>query len=241
MKKIVIYFLFLVITGCAGVSETSEEANRGVTYDNIFFSEKKPTLNINISKEFSYFGHYHEKKFLQYTDGNGGAYHDTDSYYFIQNKNNKRISKIISIEISKISFGFYGPDIYSWMNPNLNSETINHLGEYYQSGITVSGFACNDEKKSNLFINKGYILPNTFLLRATGRRFGHNNNYLFNIYYAEDINQEQLSPKNLKNNTLSDKEKSFLNSFSKRAIDSFSFSDMAAQKNNKIQLINLNK
>lgn len=239
MKKYATCFLLTLITGCAGISQTSETTKRGVTNDNVFFSDNKPALSVKINKEFTYFGHYHEKKFIQYTDGNGGAYQNFDSYYFIK-PDNKRISKMITIEISNINFGFYGPDIYSWMHPSLKSETTNYLGEYYQTGITVSGFACNDTKRTNLFINKGYILPNAFLLKATGRRLGYNGNYLFHIYYAEDINQEQLNPINVRNNTLNDEEKSLLDSFSKRAVDSFSFLNVSAPKDDNIQLINLN-
>lgn len=236
MKSYIFYFLFLFIIGCSSTSKKQEETNQGVTTDNVFFSNKNPQISVNISKKFSYFGHLHEKKYFQYTNGNGGSYHNIDSYYFIESKEDKKISKIITFETKNINFGQYTQDANAWMDIKINQETLNHFGEYYQSATTTSKFACNDMKK-NLFISKGYILPNLFIIRTTSRVFGYNNQYLFRICYAEKIDVDKI---NLNNAIPSENETLYLNSFSKRASNDISFSSINSIKSSKLQLIDLN-
>ncbi len=235
MKNKFLYTLFLIIAGCSSFSKKQEENIQGVTTDNVFFSKNTPALSVSISREFSYFGHLHENKYFPYTDGSGGSYHNIDSYYFVEDNKNKEISKIITIETKKIDFGEYKQDTTEWMNPKINLETLNYLGESYQAGTTIANFACNDTQRK-LFTSKGYILPSSFLIRTASRRFGYNNQYLFRICYAEDID---IDPTKLNNAILNDSDKLYLDLFSKRASNSIRFSNVYPIKNSKLQLINL--
>jgi len=228
MKKFLAVLTILFLAGCAGIDT---KINRGVIGENTFISEKHPELSIKVGNDFSYIGHFYEKKYEKYQDVAGGSYHDFDYFYFVKAGENKKISKLIEIRINKIRSGWLGAEMFPWMKPNFNSGTIEYLGKNYQYGTTVTGFGSG--KNSNFLIEKGYILPNSFLLKGIGRRLGNNNNIAFHVYYAEDINEmggKYTTIKDWKTETgLNDEQKSILNAFLARADTSFSFTKLEKQ------------
>ena len=227
MKKFLALLSFLLITGCAG---TAIQINRGVIDKNTFFSEKFPELSIKIGNEFFYLGHFYEEKYEKYLDVPGGSYHDFDYFYFVKAGENNKISKLIEIRINKIRSGWLGSEMFPWMKPNLNSGTIEYLGKIYQFGTTVTGFGSG--KNSDFILEKGYILPNSFLVKGTGRRLGNNNNIAFHVYYAEDINEMGGKYSHIKDwkkeSGLNEEQKSILNAFLARAESSFSYAKLEA-------------
>ena len=229
MHKFVVILTLLPIIGC---TSTATIINRGVIDKNIFFSEKYPELSIKIEKEFFYLGHFYEKKYEKYLDVSGGSYHDVDYFYFVKADKNKKISKLIEIRINKIRSGWLGSEMFPWMKPNYNSGTIEYLGKNYQYGTTVAGFGSGEN--SNFILEKGYILPNSLLVKGIGRRLGNNNNMAFHVYYVEDINEiggKYTQIKDWKKESgLNEEQKTILNSFLARAESSFSIVKIGAPK-----------
>ena len=236
MKKLATVLLLIWFTGCVSTTNkinraVNQETNNDVT-SNTFFSEKYPELSIKINDRLSYLGHFYEEKYIEYQDISGGSTHDFDYYYFIQSGPNKKISKLIEIRINKIRSGWLGAEMFPWMKPNFSSGTTEYLGKKYQFGTTVTGFG--NGKNSNYILEKGYILPNSFLVKGIGRRTGRDNNIAFHVYYAEDINEIGGAYTNIKDwkkeTGLNEEQNEILNSFLDRAGNSFEFSELELPK-----------
>lgn len=184
MKILFVILPLFILTGCTGlISETS----RRVVDENRFISDKLPKLSLVVDQDFLYLGSFVEKDHREYTDGTSGVAHtETEHFYFIQSNENKEISKMVEIRIHRVrSSGFFpaGQGLFSKWKPNLDSGTKEYSGENYD--YIVAMMKIGQKKNSAFFADKGYLLPENFLVKGIGRQVA--NNLLFSIFYGENL------------------------------------------------------
>jgi hypothetical protein len=236
--KIVALLTLVIILGCSSVNKS---LGRGVYIDQskneFFYSTEDPRIILKFDEGLKYIGHIQEEKFLKYIDGIGGSFHVLDYYLFVEPGANNRIERVVTIKINKIKKGSVRSDLFDWIKPNFDSGTKDILGETYQVGATVSSLGI--EKDVKFIEDKGYIIPNSFLIRCFGKRLGLERNIAFYVYYAEDLSGfKEGNYKNIKlwqdSATLKFEQKEILKNFLTRAdkcISWFEYDELSVTSN----------
>lgn len=184
MKKNILFFMvvcIVIIFGCVGMKE-----KKSVLQDNIFISSTFPKIKIQINQDFKYIGKVEKQKHENHTTGYGGTFINYEYYIFLHPDNNNSFTKGALIRRSELASGYWLPDVFSKVKDKIDSGGMKINGKYYKYAVFSSASVFNNYEE--LFIyDKGYEVPNCFLVKGLGRRIGAGDKNLIKIIYFEDM------------------------------------------------------
>lgn len=203
---------FMLTFGCVKVE-------RKVLDNNIFYSSKNPLLNIKVNPELEFIGKADAKIYRDYTTSPGGTFHKNEAYIFGRIHEHTLQSAVI-ISFTTMRKGYYLPDVFSKIKNKIDSGSLKinkkrfHFCVYASSSPLVS-------YQETFLDDKGYVIPNCFLVKAYNRRTSIRNedDTLVTISYLEDIfYRTGYRCKDWKNvNAFAKEQSEFLTEFVKRS------------------------
>jgi hypothetical protein len=222
MRLLYVALIGLFFTSCAAL-----EPPKRWTEDNIFYSSKSPSLQIDVPDEFIYIGEF---------DGDYMAGKSLDPsikthtkrvlYNFGVIGENKRLLKLYQINIETLPIDQY------WTPWSIKDSMLMH-GMLKQGDENYPYAVVNRSHIGNLtsqyLLDKGIITPSCVLSLSATRRYGSNNNVRMHINYMEDVSSyseydiESCSDWN-KLPLFNDKQKNFIKKFEERAKEAIQLS-----------------
>jgi len=194
---------------------------RDVLQGNIFYSSTLPKIRMKVHYDLEYIGKTETAKFVEYTDWEGGSPVDRESYLFAHTEDN-RILEGVLIRISKLRAegGYWLPDLFARIKNQLDSGTMKIQGRRYQYSVFGSSRVFLRYERDFL-TDKGYLIPNCFMVKGLGRIVDADARTLMYILYMEDpsrIRGRKYSCRDWNNaNMLTTEQKEFLKEFTDRS------------------------
>jgi hypothetical protein len=215
-KMRVLYFFiavcFAFTFGCAGMTP-----ERGVRQDNTFYSSAFPKLEVNIHPDFEYIGKAEEKEHKKDVQQRGTHASDRESYLFgyIEDAKIKK-GVVVRIQTLVATRAYWLPDIFGRVKNKLDSGTVKIQGRTYQYMVVASS-RMGRKYERDFITNKGYIIPNAFLVKVLGKINGSKDEILIHIDYFEDISDKYSRRDWIDKDTLTTEQQSFLEAFNVRS------------------------
>lgn len=164
--------------GCADVQ-------RGVMNKRLFYSSEPP-LEILVAPDMVYRGAERSRKVVMSVDGYTRLDLHLEGHCFASIRGNE-IKRGVTVIIKNISSSFL-PDIYRNEKRILEKGVEDHQRESYEYIVSVVKNDSSDTLAS--LLPEGYTLPDCYLMRAMGRRYGADDNYVLDIRYVEPFDDE---------------------------------------------------
>ena len=179
MKLVWIAGLLAANVGCHSVV-------RGVSQDNLFRSSSQPKIEVRVDSRFNYLGEVNRRIYEDYVTSPGGSHHKQASYIFAHSAKDNTLAAVVIIVFSKIEEGYYLPDLFSRIKNKLNEGIEKVHGKSFQYCSFTSSSPL--EGYQEVFIlDKGYLIPNCFMVKAIARKVSIKGDALIKIMYAEDV------------------------------------------------------
>ncbi len=179
--------LFYSMIACFMLTFGCVKAERKVLDKNIFYSSKNPLLNIKVDPELKFIGKANANIYRDYTTSPGGTFHKNEAYIFGRIHNNTLQSAVI-ISFSTMRQGHYLPDVFSKIKNKIDSGSLKINNKRFHFCIYASSSPLVSYQE--IFLDdKGYVIPNCFLVKAYCRRTSirNDNDTRVTIKYLEDI------------------------------------------------------
>jgi hypothetical protein len=170
--------------GCAGL-----KPERSVLQNNIFYSSASPKVRMKIHSDFKYIGKAEKHGQAEDADTKGTTFVENESYLFGHIEDNRMLKGVL-IKISTIREAHWSwlPDLFPKVKNKLESSVMKIQGKSYQH-IVAAFTRVFSKYEEDFIIDKGYIIPNLFLMKGLGRLVGADNKTKIYIFYAEDISR----------------------------------------------------
>lgn len=211
MKKLslIIVILHAIVTiGCS----TSTSIQRGVMNNSVFYSSSPP-LEVRVSPDLNYEGMLNEKRKVSAAESEALLNLDTETHLFIKSRK-RQIEKAVIIYIKNISSSFF-PDIYRRKENVLARGIEKFKGKPYDS-LVLAGTPGSNEELS-ILSDKGYSLPNCYMMKAIGRRFGVQADIIADIRFIEALDENNFPCESwLNSDPITTEQKEFLQWFERR-------------------------
>jgi hypothetical protein len=180
MKYFLLLFILFLSAGCAGIE-------RNVSEENIFFSTLSPKIKIKIDSSFKYIG---KIKKIDLKDFDSYSYYERNEAFIFGNigdDNTLKKGVIINFISEDEMRLFFNTDVFSWVNSKLEPiEIIKINGKNYQQCIFQAPFFFRNEIRDVIY-DKGYVIPNWFLIKGLSKTVSTRNDVLMHIFYMEEI------------------------------------------------------
>lgn len=148
-----------------------------------------------------------------------GSSVDRESYLFARTEDN-RILEGVLISTLRTEGGYWLPDLFSKVQNQLNAGTVEIQGRRYQYGVFSSSRVFLSYE-GDFLTEKGYIIPNCFMVNGLGRIVDADARTLMYIFYMEDIRPirgKKYSCRDWNNaNMLTIEQREFLKEFTDRS------------------------
>ena len=183
MKKLILISICIGLMGC--VSPTTQ---RGIINDQIFYSTGIPKMQVNVADKPDTVISCKNRKLKHFKNNSQTFSEDREQYVFL-NLDGRRIKSGVAIEYTRMNKGYYFPDVLAGVENPFDSGKISIDGKmfHYFYGYVTSNYALRKPIVDKID-NTEIILPNYFLIRAIGRRFGIDKRIVIYISYFENIN-----------------------------------------------------
>ncbi len=172
-------FILLLSAGCAGIE-------RNVSEENIFISSKIPKIKIKIDSSFKYLGKMKKMEEVKYQLPDRTGQQRLEAFIFGNIGDDNTYDKGVIITFSSLEYGRYVLDLFEWVKYKLESKIIKINNKRYQQCIFLHLFFFQNEI-SNIIYDKGYVIPNCFLIQGLSRNVSPTNNEVMVIYYMEEV------------------------------------------------------
>jgi hypothetical protein len=225
MKLLYFALIGLFCTSCAAL-----EPPKRWTEDNIFYSSKSPTLQIDVPEEFKYIGEF-DGDYKVGNTLNPSIKTKTKRvlYNFGVIGENKQLLKLYQINIETLPIDNY------WTPWSVKDSMLTH-GMLKQGDKNYPYQIDNRSNVGNLtsqyLLDKGIITPPCVIALSATRRYGSNNNVRMHINYMEDVsNYSKYDVESCldwnKFTLFNDKQKNFIKTFEERAKEAIQLSPYA--------------
>jgi hypothetical protein len=194
---------------------------RDVLQGNIFYSPALPKIRMKIHSDLEYLGKAETTRRVEYTDWEGGSPVDRESYLFTRTQDNRILEGVlIRISTLRAADGYWLPDLFARIKNKLDSGTMKIQGRRYQYSVFGSSRVFL-RYEWDFLTDKGYLIPNCFMVKGLGRIVDADARTLMYILYMEDPSRfrgRKYSCRDWNNvNILTAEQKEFLKEFTDRS------------------------